>query len=97
MSDVSPYGVTQNPNAEFVTANALVGERVSPVIGNSLVGSASMFSTAPYKPPRAKRPVCTAFSERTQQRCNARPVKGTDRCVFHAEGQARHDREETEG
>jgi hypothetical protein len=79
MSDVSPYGVTQNPNAELVTANALVGERVSPVVGNSLVGSASMFSTAPYKPPRSKRVTCRGKGGA----CQAYPIRGADLCVFH--------------
>ena len=49
MSDVGPYGVTQNADAEAMTANALVGERVSPTTGNATVGSAALFSTAPYK------------------------------------------------
>jgi hypothetical protein len=55
MSDVSPYGVTQNPDAEAVTANALVGERAGLATGDQMAGvSASMFSTAPYIPPVAK-------------------------------------------
>ena len=52
MSDVGPYGTTQNPDADAVTADALVGERVSPVVGNSLAGTAALFSTAPYVPPK---------------------------------------------
>jgi hypothetical protein len=56
MSDVSPYGITQNADAELVTANDLVGERTDQSVReNALHGSAAMFSTAPYIPPKRKK------------------------------------------
>lgn len=95
MSDVSPYGITQHADADLMTANALVGERVSPVVGNAVHGSAAMFSTAPYIPPRPKAPP-PLLGPRHPDRigkclgkddtCRAGPMRGTDWCVFHTQG-----------
>ena len=52
MTDISPYGVTQNANAELVTADALVGEHAGSTTAEAAFGSAAGFSTAPYIPPK---------------------------------------------
>ena len=53
MSDVSPYGVTQNPDAAAVTAEQLVGEHAGSVTEHQDDArfSPARFSTAPYQPP----------------------------------------------
>lgn len=84
MSDVSPYGVTQHADAEMMTANAMVGERLSPVTVNATVGSAAMFSTAPYIPPRP--PKVKPTKPRCQGKegtCKAGPIGDTGLCWFH--------------
>ena len=89
MSDTSPYGETQNADAEMVTANELVGERAGSIRENAVFGSAAMFSTAPYVPPLRQR---IDFCKAKGDTCKARPIRGTDLCVFHSPGQARADR-----
>jgi hypothetical protein len=89
MSDVSPYGVTQNADAARVTANALVGTRAGAQIENAAFGSAAGFSTAPYIPPRSQR---EGFCRGKNDTCMARPIRGTELCMFHSPGQARRDR-----
>lgn len=88
MSDVSPYGVTQNANAERVTADALVGERAGAATAEAMVGSPSMDSTAPYRPPmvggRKASRVGRCIGK--NDTCMASPVRGTDRCIFHGPG-----------
>jgi hypothetical protein len=97
MSDISPYGVTQNPDAEAITANAMVGEHAGLVTGNQLAGvsAAAMFSTAPY----LGGPVVPHKEEYHPQgphgcrgkggTCRAGAVAGTDRCVFHTPKESR--------
>ena len=79
MSDIGPYGVTQNPDAEMVTANALVGERAGNVTDyQSDPGfSPASFSTAPYVSPRQGK--CVG----KDNTCEARPLRDTDLCFFH--------------
>ena len=89
MSDVSPYGVTQNADAAMVTADELVGTRAGSIRENAVVGSASPWSTAPYVPPLRER---AHFCKAKGDTCKARAIKGTDLCVFHSPGQARADR-----
>lgn len=89
MSDVSPYGVTQNADAAMVTADQLVGTRAGSMRENAVFGSAAGFSTAPYIPPSAKR---AGFCKAKGDTCKARAIHGTDLCVFHSPGQARPDR-----
>lgn len=89
MTDISPYGVTQNADAERVTADALVGERAGATTANAMYGSAAGFSTAPYVPPLRQR---VDFCKAKGDTCKARPIRGTDLCIFHSPGQARHDR-----
>jgi hypothetical protein len=88
MSDVSPYGVTQNADAALVTADALVGAPAGSQRENAAVGSAAMFSTAPYIPPGPKPGQCYGKGGT----CRAAPIKGTNLCIFHSPGLARHDR-----
>lgn len=85
MSDVSPYGITQHADAERVTANEMVGERVSPVIGNAQFGSAAAFSTAPYRPPGYRKPAGTGRKRcaGNDNTCKAWPVGDGDLCYFH--------------
>ena len=91
MTDISPYGTTQNANAERVTADALIGERAGSTTAEAAFGSAAGFSTAPYVPPRrpASREGCCRAKNDT---CKAPPIKGTELCMFHSPGQARRDR-----
>lgn len=79
MSDTSPYGVTQNADAAHVTANQLVGTRVGLTTAEGIVGSAAMFSTAPYVPPHKVITGCHG----KQGMCRAYPISGTDFCIFH--------------
>lgn len=84
MSDIQPYGVTQNADADLATANALVGERYGIVQANAVAGSAAMFSTAPYVPPRPVRQAGRDGKCRGKNdKCEAPPVKGSDLCIFH--------------
>jgi hypothetical protein len=89
MSDVSPYGVTQNADAARVTANALVGTHAGAMTENGAFGSAAGFSTAPYIPPTNKR---VGRCKAKNDTCKAYAITGTDLCVFHSPGQARADR-----
>jgi hypothetical protein len=78
MSDISPYGVTQNADAAHVTANQIVGDLLGSTTADALVGSsAALWSTAPYVPP--ERTGCYGKNKT----CNAYPIKGTQWCVFH--------------
>lgn len=77
MPDISPYGVTQNADAARVTANALVGSPLGLTTAEGIAGSAAMFSTAPYNPP--KRTGCPGKNNT----CRAPVMHGSDRCVFH--------------
>jgi hypothetical protein len=81
MRDISPYGVTQNPDENAITANEMVGERAGLVTGDQLAGvSAAMFSTAPYRPPGG-RYGCVG----RDNKCKVAPIKGTNLCWFHTE------------
>jgi len=85
MSDVGPYGYTQNASDQGVTANQLVGERAGLMTGNQqLPSSTSAFlSTAPYNPRYGKedrRYMCKGKNNT----CRAYRVKGTDWCIYHA-------------
>ena len=62
MSDVSPYGTTQHPDAAAVTADALVGERAGNVTAHQAdaMYSPALFSTAPYIPPKKTEIVVVA-------------------------------------
>jgi hypothetical protein len=74
MSDVGPYGVTQNADASMVTANQLVGDRLDHPQMNQAVGaSPAMFSTAPFKRSKA----CA------RKGCGAIRKKGSDWCRWH--------------
>lgn len=77
MSDISPYGVTQNADAIMVTANELVGERAGSIRENAVFGSAASMSTAPYIPPHY------SGCEGKKRTCQAPPMRGTNLCVFH--------------
>jgi hypothetical protein len=99
MSDISPYGITQNANSELVTADELVGQRSGSIRENAVFGSAAGFSTAPYlggpkvnkvipPPPPLARKRCIG----RDGECLAYPINGTDLCVFHTPGQTRRDR-----
>jgi hypothetical protein len=90
--DVSRYGVTQNPNAEMITANALVGAPAGSTIENAAFGSAAGFSTAPYVPPLSQAMKRLGFCKAKGDTCKARAVRGTDLCIFHSPGQGRLDR-----
>jgi hypothetical protein len=50
MSNVGPYGVTQNADSEAITANALVGSPAGSVTAHEAGAgfSQATFSTAPY-------------------------------------------------
>lgn len=88
--ETSPYGTTQNPDAQRTTADALFGAPVGSHQVNSIAGSAAMFSTAPYVPP--KIPSREGFCRAKGDTCKARAVRGTELCIFHAPGQGRRDR-----
>jgi len=77
MSDISPYGVTQNADAERITANAMVGTPVGLVTADGIVGSGAGFSTAPYIPPRH------TGCQGKKGTCQAPPLRGTALCFFH--------------
>jgi hypothetical protein len=81
MSDISPYGVTQNANAEMVTANELVGDRAGSIRENAVFGSAAGFSTAPYKPPPKVERVGRCHGK--NDTCRAPLVYGGAWCIFH--------------
>jgi hypothetical protein len=79
------YGVTQNANAELTTADALVGERVSPTPANATVGSPATFSTAPYVPPGRRSPSRVGRCVGKGDTCSAPVVHGTHLCYFHSQ------------
>jgi len=82
MSDIGPYGVTQNPDATAITANAMVGERAGSVTGNEFVGtSAATFSTAPYVPPNSElKPSGRLCLKAT---CRNHHSRDSDYCRWH--------------
>lgn len=78
MSETSPYGVTQNADADAKIANQLVGERVDHVTANQLGSSPASFSTAPYKKPgTGKWAVCS------KPDCRGLRKKGSEWCRHH--------------
>lgn len=80
MSDISPYGVTQNADSEMVTANQLVGERLDhPTVNQAVGASPAMYSTAPYKGPR----MCA------RKDCGNLHGKGSEWCHWHDPSTAR--------
>lgn len=83
MSDVGPYGYTQNASDQGVTANQMVGERAGSVRADAaLPGLGPAFlSTAPYNP--RKSPRRNGKCKGKNDTCEAYPKKGTDYCVFH--------------
>ncbi|HEU0069381.1 MAG TPA: hypothetical protein VFQ26_09020 [Nitrospiraceae bacterium] len=87
MSDVSPYGVTQNPDAAMVTANQLVGEHAGNVTAHQADErfSPARFSTAPYEVTR--RGKCIG----KDNTCEAYPIRGMDHCVFHRDQKERRE------
>jgi hypothetical protein len=80
MPDISPYGVTQNADAERVTANQLVGTAVGLITAEGIIGGAAMFSTAPYVPPRR---VGSLGCVGKDGKCGAPAIRGTELCYFH--------------
>lgn len=95
MADIKPYGVTQNANAEMITANALVGDNAGSMRAeqaNPDYGPA-VHSTAPYKggpkvktaPPLVRRvastgqPLCIGKNDT----CTAWRMKDSDYCRWH--------------
>ena len=87
MSDVSPYGTTQNPDAAAVTANALTGTPVGSTRENAAIAGVgpAVLSTAPYVPPRSeqKRGVKGCYGRKGE--CGAPAIRGTDLCWFHSQ------------
>lgn len=88
MPDISPYGVTQNADAEQITANQLVGERAGNVTAHQLSGqfAPAGFSTAPYRGDRKVvdryKKTCTFVTAKGQE-CRGLALKGTDFCRHH--------------
>jgi hypothetical protein len=88
MSDISPYGVTQNPDAAAVTANQLVGSPVGSTRENAAIEGVgpAFLSTAPYvSPVKPRGGYCCKGKNDT---CMAAPIRGTDYCVFHSQKKA---------
>ena len=85
MSDVSPYGVTQNADAARITADQLVGTRAGSQRENAVHGSAAGFSTAPYIPPytNGRRTSRLGHCLGKNDTCEAYVIKDTDLCFFH--------------
>ncbi len=85
MREIKPYGVTQNPDAEAVTANELVGTRVESIGANAVgegVAPAGGWSTAPYVPPTGAGPKGCYGNRGT---CGAPALKGGRYCYFHSD------------
>ena len=94
MSDIGPYGVTQNADAAAVVADALVGERAGNVTAHQAgagYGPAS-FSTAPYVPPKPApepepepepEPVLEVAPACRHKGCTQPPVDGFNYCTRH--------------
>jgi hypothetical protein len=84
MSDIGPYGVTQNADAEAVTADALVGERAGNVTAHQAGAgySPASFSTAPYIPPSATAK--PHFDLCRFKNCRQPLIDGSDYCLRHA-------------
>jgi hypothetical protein len=98
MSDIGPYGVTQNPDENAITANEMVGERAGLVTGNQLAGvSAAMFSTAPYRGGPVvphKEPYHPKGLHGCRGKggtCRVGAIAGTDWCTFHTQGKVRRE------
>lgn len=84
MSEIGPYGVTQNADAASVTADQLVGDRIGVARENvSMPGAGpAMMSTAPYKPP-AKRGRKGCYAK--DGTCGSPALKGQRVCFFHSQ------------
>jgi hypothetical protein len=87
MSDVSPYGVTQNPDAAAVTANQLVGSRAGSTNQNAAIEGVgpAVLSTAPYVPPTSELPRGPKGCIGRKGQCGAPVCRGTDLCWFHSQ------------
>ena len=85
MTDYSPYGVTHHADADRMTADAMVGERLGAGSGNATVGSPAIFSTAPYRPPNTygPKPPVTHGCVGRNSTCRVPCLTGTDMCLFH--------------
>ena len=94
MSDVSPYGVTQNADEVMVTANELVGEHAGSVTAHQADArfSPARFSTAPFKAgPEVRKdapvqmrhrdgvPLCAGLGNT----CGMWRLKGSEYCRHH--------------
>ena len=88
MSDVSPYGVTQNPDAAMVTANALVGTPAGSMRENAAIEGIgpALLSTAPYIPPPGERKRGPKGCTGRNGECGAPALRSNDLCWFHSQG-----------
>jgi hypothetical protein len=85
MSDISPYGVTQHPDAAMVTANQLVGSPVGGQRENAAIEGVgpALFSTAPYKPPAPGPGPKGCWAKNGT--CRSPALKGEKLCFFHSQ------------
>ena len=86
MSDIGPYGVTQNADAEAVTANAArrrTRRATSPRTRPTPAFGPALFSTAPYIATRTSRSLAERLRRARTTRAVRQRSSGTDCCVFH--------------
>lgn len=84
MSDVGRYGVTQHADADMMTADQLVGERIGATIGDAVAEGAgpAFLSTAPYYPNgRIVTKMCA------KEGCGNYHLRGERFCRHHLEQQ----------
>ena len=100
MSDIGPYAAHQHAAVGAVKAHTLVGEPIDHLTTNQSVGTPATFSTAPFieGPKVAPRRVLTPHERDRMNRCvgkngscKARPMHGTDLCVFHTKQKERRE------
>ena len=94
MSDIGPYGVTQNADAAAVTANALVGEHAGNVTAHQADArfGPALFSTAPFKggPEVDRGSTATRYDDHghplcfgKNNTCRSWRLSGSDYCRWH--------------